>query len=122
MDVPPKLEYEAISNYSESALTNAANVAINDDCISTYISLDNTVNTDKAKIFNNELILTVEQPEKAVIKLVSLNGQLVYSSEKNLTAGLNRVILDKTGMVKGLYILDIKGNTGLQYRNKVSVK
>jgi hypothetical protein len=118
----PKLVFDQISSYSETSFTNAANNAINDDCISTYISLDNTINPDMAQIFNNELILTVDQPEKVSIRLVSLNGQIIYSSEKNLAAGLNRVIIDNSSIVKGMYILEIKGNSGVHYRNKVTLK
>lgn len=118
----PKLEFDKISNYQEATITTAANNALNDDCVSTYISLDNKTHSNTVQIFNNELILTINSAEKVSIKLISLNGKLVYSLKKNLSAGLNRLVMDKLGIVKGMYILNIAGNSGLQYRNKVTLK
>ncbi len=118
----PKLEFDKISGYTESAFTNASNTALNDDCVSTYISLNNEINSSGVQIFNNELILSIASAEKVSIQLISLNGQLVYSSNDNLSEGLNRIVMDKLGIVKGIYILNIAGNSGLQYRNKVTLR
>jgi hypothetical protein len=119
----PKLFYDRISSYSESALTNAANTALNDDCVGTYISLaKNTFNSSDVKIFNNELILYIESKEQVEINLISLKGQILYSSKQNLTEGINRVIMVGKDIAKGMYILDIKGNSKLHFRSKVTLK
>ena len=119
----PKLFYDQISNYSESALTNAANIALNDDCVSSYISLNNNqLNSNDIKIFNNELILFIDSEEKVAIKLISLNGQTLYSSDQNLKSGINRIIMHGKNIAKGMHILDIQGEDGLHYRSKITVK
>ncbi len=118
----PKLEFDKIASYQEATITTAANNALNDDCVSTYISLHDNLIPSEVQIFNNELILTITSQEKVSIKLISLNGKLVYSSKENLSAGLNRIVMDKLGIVKGMYILNITGNSGLHYRNKVALK
>ena len=119
----PKLFFDQISSYSESALTTAANNALNDDCVSSYISLnDNKLNPSDINIFNNELILHIDSEEKVSIALVSLSGQTLYSSEQNLTKGLNRVIMSGQNIAKGMYILDIKGVSKLHFRSKVTFK
>lgn len=118
----PKLEFDKIANYQESTITTAVNNALNDDCVSTYISLHDNLSSSEVQIFDNELILTITSPEKVSIKLISLNGKLVYSSKENLSSGLNRIVMNKLGIVKGMYILNITGDSGLHYRNKVALK
>jgi hypothetical protein len=119
----PKLFYDQISSYSESALTNAANTALNDDCVSSYISLNNNqLNSNDVKIFSNELILYIDSKEKVAIKLISLNGQILYSSDQNLMPGINRIIMSGQNIAKGMHILDIQGEAGLHYRSKIAVK
>lgn len=119
----PKLFFDRISSYSESALTTAANTALNDDCVSSYISIDdNKLNPNDINIFNNELILHIDSEEKVTISLVSLSGQTLYLSEQNLTKGLNKIIISGQNIAKGMYILDIKGVSKLHFRSKVTFK
>ena len=119
----PKLFFERISSYEEGPLTDAINDALNDDCVSSYISLnDNKLNPNDINIFNNELILHIDSEEKVTITLVSLNGQTMYSSEQNLTKGLNRATISVNTIAKGMYILDIKSESKLHYRSKVTFK
>ena len=119
----PKLFFDRISSYSESALTSAANTALNDDCVSSYISLnDNKLNPNDISISNNELILHIDSKDKVTINLVSLSGQTLYSSEQNLNKGLNRVTISGQNIAKGMYILDIKGVSTLHYSSKVTFK
>ncbi len=118
----PKLFFDE-SDYSESQLTSDANAALNDDCVGTYISLNDTkFNPNEIIIFNNELILTIPSEEKVSIKLISLNGKIMYSSKQKLASGVNRVSLSKQNIAKGMYILDILGNSKLHYNSKVTIK
>lgn len=118
----PKLFYDQISSYSESALTNAANAALADDCVGTYIMLHNKAPAQDVQIFNNKLILSTDAAEKVTIKVISLNGQTVYSAKQDLSKGVNRVSMNSSDIVKGLYILEIIGSSGLHYCNKVMIQ
>ena len=118
----PKLFFEE-SGYSESRLTNDANAAINDDCLGTYISLaKNTYNSSDVKIFKNELILYIDKKEEVAINLITLKGQILYSAKENLSEGINRITMNGRNISNGVYILDIKGNADIHYRNKVMLK
>ena len=119
----PKLFFEELADYNEGTLTDAGNAALNDDCLSSHISLvDNIVTTSDIMIFKNELVLYIESEEKVTITLISLNGQVVNSSKHNLSSGINRVIMEGKNIAKGMYVLDIKGDSQLHYRNKVTLK
>lgn len=116
----PKLEYDQIADYQEATITTAVNTALADNCVGTYIFLDEPVKDNNIQIYHNQIILSTLKAEKASIRLISLNGQVVFSTEKILINGINRIELDKMGTVKGVFILDIKGASSLQYRNKIT--
>jgi len=119
----PKLFFEKLTDYHEATLTSAANAALNDDCLSSPISLvDNILTTGEITIFKNELVLFIDSDENVTITLISLNGQVVNSSKHNLSSGINRIIMDGKNIAKGMYVLDIKGDSQLHYRNKVTLK
>ena len=119
----PKLFFDRLAGYGEGTITDAGNAALNDDCLSSPISLvDGILTPGEINIFKNELVLFIDSDENVTINLISLNGQVVNSSKQNLSSGINRVIMDGKNIAKGIYILDIKGNSKLHYRNKVMLK
>jgi hypothetical protein len=119
----PKLFYESTS-YSESTLTRAIDAALNDDCVSSHISLEKGYfNSEKIQIYKNKLALHVESNTQVEVRILSLNGKIIHSQSKDLNKGINKFTLENRNIAKGFYILNIKSDiTGINFSEKVEFK
>jgi hypothetical protein len=55
--------------------------------------------------------ITVDKPERIQVRIIDNMGRIVQSQQWNMNAGSNSFSINMSGIAKGLYYLQVKGNT-----------
>ena len=59
------------------------------------------------------MVITSTQADKAMVTMTNMLGQTVYSRSESLTAGANYLAINVAGYNAGIYIVNIKTNSGM---------
>ena len=62
-------------------------------------------------INETNLAITVNKKEKVQVRIIDNAGRIIKQQQMNLTEGSNTLLLDVSALTKGIYFLDLKGET-----------
>jgi N-acetylneuraminic acid mutarotase len=79
------------------------------------LSIDNSKNLiliyPNPVINEANLTITVNKKEKVQVRIIDNTGRIIKQQQMNLTEGSNALSLDVSGLTKGIYFLELKGET-----------
>lgn len=118
----PKRTYDRTS-YREPQMSRDIRAALNTTNIHSKHSHDCSFGVF---VFTNKLCIKMESEEKLAINVFNAFGRNVFNTFNTFSHGFNTIDLNnKTvpgSLSRGLYIIDIQGESGLHYKKSIMLK
>ncbi len=122
--VHPGREYQKTS-YIDPDMTDDLTAAVNDTCNTTPIHVGSSNHGGNQHFIyaaNRNLVIHSSASKTIFLLLIACNGKTVYSAQKYLTPGKNRIAFDEKDVVTGVYFVGVKEVSGIQLFEKMLIK